>query len=200
MRSCVVVALSEATREFLAGALNSAGMNATLLTSLAELTASLEAVPTCGILLDLTATIAASTQDKRAAQEFLELYPSAKFRFANQQVLIVGETLEAFVARCQQFEPRVTHKYAQVDMYLAVYLSENESFTGAEKSVTVNVADTGYFVYSAREWTVGDAVWIRFHDKEAAICGSVRSVRPWGNNETFPGIGIEVEEQDTGRT
>jgi hypothetical protein len=194
MRTCVVVALSEATREFLAGALKAAGMNATLLASLTDLAGTLESVPACGILLDLTAMLSASPRNKRVVQEFLELYPSARFRFANQQVLIVGETLEAFVRRCQEFEPRTTRKYAQVDMHLAVYLSADESFDNAEKSVTVNVSDTGYFIYSAREWTVGELVWLRFHGEETAVRGLVRSFRPWGNNKFFPGIGIEVEE------
>jgi hypothetical protein len=198
LKRCVVVARSDATRDFLADSLKSMGMDAVLLASPEELRGTLEVVPVCGILLELTSAITASVQDKKAIQEFFELYPSAKFRLVNYQVLIVGETLDGFVCRCRQFEPRLIRKSPRKDSYLAVYLSADETFKDAEKVVTVNVSNGGYFVYSVREWRVGSHVWLRFPGDEAIIRGTVRSFRPWGNNKLLPGAGIEVDASGAG--
>jgi hypothetical protein len=193
MRTCVVVALSEATRGFIAEQLESMGMGSVLLASLGELPATLDVTPACGILLELSTAITALPQHKKAAQELLEHYPLAKFRFANGQVLIVGENLHGFVDRCLQFEPRVTRKVARKERYLARSLSADETFEDAERVGTFNVSDGGYFVFSAREWTVGDCVWLRFFGDEATIRCTVRSYRPLGNDKFFPGIGIKIE-------
>ena len=77
--------------------------------------------------------------------------------------------------------------------YLAVHRSADGKFEDAEKVVTANVSDHGCFVYSIREWSAGDRVWLRFLGDEADICGTVRSWRPWGNNKTMPGIGIKLD-------
>jgi hypothetical protein len=169
-----------------------------LLASLAELPAALDATPACGILLELSTAITALPQHKKAAQELLERYPTAKFRFAGGQVLIVGESLNGFVDRCSQFEPRVTRRTARKEMYLALFLSADETFEDAERVVTFNVSDGGYFVFSVREWAVGDRVWLRFFGDESTICGSVRSFQRWGNDQVFPGIGIKIEAIGTG--
>ena len=198
MRTCVVVSLSEATRGFIAASLESMGMGSVPLASLGELPAVLDVTPACGILLELSTALTALPQHKKAVQELLEHYPLSKFRFAGGQVLIVGENLNGFVGRCLQFKPRVTRKAARKDRYLAVCLSANESFEDDERVVTFNVSDGGYFVFSAREWTVGDRVWLRFFGDEATICGTVRSYRPWGNDKFFPGIGIKIEAIDAG--
>jgi len=198
MHNCVVVAHSEATRDFLALSLKSKGMNAVLLASLAELPGALEAAAVCGILLELTSAIKASAQEKRITQDFVELYPSAKFRLAADQVLIVGETLDGFVDRCLKFEPRWARKFPRVAKYLAVYISADETFMDSEKTVTTDASEGGYFVYSSREWRIGTRVWLRFPGHKVALRGTVRSFRPWGNNEWLPGIGIELDTKRAG--
>jgi Tfp pilus assembly protein PilZ len=193
MRTCIVVATSEATRTFVAASLESMGMGSVLVASLGDLPSTLDVTPSCGILLELSTAITALPQHKKAVQELLEHYPLAKFRFAGGQVLIVGEDLKGFVGRCLQFKPRVTRKAARKDRYLALRLSADESFEDAEKVVTFNVSDGGYFVFTVRAWKIGDRVWMRFFGDEATICGTVRSLRPWGNDKFFPGIGVKIE-------
>lgn len=194
MKTCVVVAHNGTTRDFVADLLKSMEIDAVLLASLGNLRSTLEKTPVCGILLELTTAITASATDKRDTQEHLELYPSAKFRLAGDQVLILGGTLEQFVARCGQFAPRKIRKEARDNRFLAVYLSADETFQDAEKTVTANMSDSGCFVCSAREWQVGGRVWLKFLGNEIAICGTVCSTRSWGNNKFLPGIGIEVDE------
>lgn len=196
--TCVVVAHEETTRIFLATLLQSSGLETIFLTSLGELAATLATVPTSGVLLELASLVTASAKDKKAVQELLEYYPYAKFRFDRQQVLLLGETLEHFCAKCLQFAPRVTRKSVRREVHLAVLLSSSASFARAEKSVTINVSDQGIFVYSARKWKVGQHVWLQFPGDESVYLGIVRFYEPWGNSRSFPGIGIEFEETQTG--
>jgi hypothetical protein len=173
-------------------------MDAVLLASLAELPRALETVVVCGILLELTLAIKASPPEKRITQDFVELYPSAKFRLAAPQVLIVGETLDGFVERCLKFKPRSARKSPRGVKHLAVHLSADQTFEDAEKAVTINTSEGGYFVYSSREWIIGSRVWLRFPGDKVAVRGTVRAFRPWGNNQSLPGIGIEVETKREG--
>jgi hypothetical protein len=198
MTTFVVVALHRTTRDVVANLLKSMEIDAVLLASLGELRNTLEKIPACGILLDLTTAITASAKDKRDTKEFLELYPSTKFRLAGEDVVILGETLEQFGSRCRQFVPRKIRTSVRETKYLAVYLSTDETFKDAEKTVTANISDNGCFVYSVREWEVGSCVWLRFLGNERAIRGDVCSVQPWGNNKYLPGIGIRLDDHIPG--
>jgi len=86
-------------------------------------------------------------------------------------------------------------KHAREARHLAVYLSPDEGFADAEKCVTLDVSEGGYFVYSVRLWNVGDHVWLKFPDQESVLSGIVRSFRPWGNNRFLPGIGVQVDQE-----
>ena len=80
MHQCVVVALNQATRDSLAHILKSRGIESVLLASLADLNVTLSTMPARHPHRTLP-SITASPQDKKATQELLDLYPSAKFRF-----------------------------------------------------------------------------------------------------------------------
>jgi hypothetical protein len=192
--TCVVVASKENVRNTVAAALRSLGVEATLLASLEELPTTLEKNPACGILLEVITSIKASPQAKKATQELAEFYPFGKFKLAGNEVLILGkESLQSFVRDCQQFNPRTLRKDTRHSAYLAVHLCADAKFEDAEKVVTVNVSDRGCFVYSIREWSAGDRVWLRFLGDAADICGTVCAWQPWGNNKTMPGIGIKLD-------
>jgi len=196
--TCVVIATSDATREFVAASLTSNGMDVVSLASLAELRNTLETVPVCGILLELTTAITASAHDKKKALEFFDLYPFDKFRHVGNQMLFIGETLAGFVEKCRQFEPRTIRKGLRTEKFLAVYLSADETFDDAEKAVTADISDGGCFICSGRDWSVGNQVWLKFLGVEAVDCGTVRMVRPWGNNEFLPGIGVRIDTNASG--
>jgi hypothetical protein len=192
--TCVVGALSEDVRNIVAAELNSLGVQATLLASPEELATTLEKIPASGILLEVITSIKASPRARKTIQELSEFYPFGKFRLAGNEVLILGkESLGSFVHDCQQFHPRTLRKDTRHSAYLAVHLSVDGKFEDAEKVVTANVSDHGCLVYSIREWSAGDRVWLRFLGDEADICGTVCSWRPWGNNKTMPGIGIKLD-------
>jgi hypothetical protein len=192
--TCVVVALSEDVRNVVAAGLKSLGVEATLVVSPEDLPTVLEKTPACGILMEVITSIKASPQAKKALQELAEFYPFGKFKLTGNEVTILGkESLGSFVHDCQQFNPRTLRKDTRNTAYLAVHLSADGNFEHAEKVVTVNVSDRGCFVFSIREWSTGDRVWLRFLGDEADICGTVCAWQPWGNNKTMPGIGIKLD-------
>ena len=193
MKTCVVIAARQDTRDLMAASLQARGLDAALLASLGELRCALERVPACGILLELAAAIRASKQVKEDARELFELYPFAKFRLACSEASILGDTLDSFAQKCLAFEPRKIPASVRESRFLAVYLSADETFTDAEKVVTADISARGCFLYSAREWTPGSRVWLKFLGVEAVFCGSVCSTRPWGNNKLLPGIGVRLD-------
>jgi hypothetical protein len=194
MKTCVVVALNEKTRDFIAVSLKTLEMKAVLLSSLGELRGTLGTVSVCGILLELASAITASEQDKKDTAELFELYPFAKFRLLDNTVRILGDTLPGFVDKCRRFNPRTIRRGMREVRYLGVYLSADETFKDAEKVVTANISPGGCFVYSAREWGVGSRVWLKYFGDEAVVCGTVCSSQPWGNNKLLPGIGIRLDK------
>jgi Tfp pilus assembly protein PilZ len=196
--ACVVVAQDTAIRDFLAALLNASGVSVVPLASLGELPGTLATVPASGILLELASLVTASAKDKKAAEEILEFYPCAKFRFDHQQIFMAGETLDQFLNKCLQFKPRLARQSMRKIVHLAVYLSARESLAGAEKAVTINVCDKGVFVSSARKWSVGQRVWLKFPGHATTIAGVVRSYQPWGSSKSFPGIGIEIDANAAG--
>jgi len=193
MKTCVVIASPEDTRNVVAASLQARELDAVLLASLGELRGTLETVPACGILLDLVAAITAPTWLKENTRELFELYPFAKFRIAGSEALIIGDTFDSFASKCREFEPRRIRTSLRESRFLAVYLSANETFVDAEKVVTSNISDRGCFVYSARKWALGSRVWLKFPGVEAVFCGNVCSSRPWGNNKFLPGIGLRLD-------
>jgi hypothetical protein len=198
MKKCVVVALSEKTRDFLVVSLKALEMDAVLLPSLGELRRTLETISVSGILLELTTAITASPRDKKDAPELFELYPFAKFKLVDNEVRIPGDTLPGFVDRCRRFEPRPIRASLRATRYLAVYLSADETFKDAERVVTTNISAGGCFLYSAREWRPGSRVWLRFLGDKNVVCGTVCSSLPWGNNKVLPGIGIRLDTNIVG--
>ena len=197
MKTCVVIASSEDTRNWIGALLKERGLDAALLASLGELRGTLETIPACGILLELATAITASTQFKENTRELFELYPFAKFRLAGNEALMIGDTFDTFASTCREFEPRRIRACLRESRFLAVYLSADETFADAEKAVTLDVSNHGCFVYSAREWALGSRVWLKLPGVEALFCGDVRSTRPWGENKSLPGIGVKLDTSIT---
>ncbi|HUK30910.1 MAG TPA: PilZ domain-containing protein [Candidatus Acidoferrum sp.] len=163
--------------------------------SLGELPATLTKLPASGILLEVAASIKATQHDKEATHHLMELYPFAKFKLVGKEVMIFGKarSLGEFVHQCARFKPRTIRRETRETKHFAVYLSAEDTFEDAEQSVTINISQSGCFVYSIRQWSVGDRVWLRFLGNDFAICGTVFSWQPWGNNKLIPGIGIKLD-------
>jgi len=200
MMMFVVIALIDETRKVISDLLEALGMKVTLLASLGELQATLQEIPVSGILLDLITTTKASSLDKQSTHELIQLYPQVRFKIVGNDVLILGkeQSLERFVYDCRLFKPRTIRKSPRKIRHIAFILSADGTFDDAEKVVTLNISDGGCFVYSTREWNVGDRIWLRFVDNDAVIRGTVRWWQPWGNNKMIPGIGVKLDAEGNG--
>jgi hypothetical protein len=193
LSTCVVVARNEEVRTFVAASLKSMGMDALLLSSLGDLTQTLKDNSVNGILLEVTIMVTGSQHDKQAALEVLEFFPNSKFKVADNAVRLLSQSFEGFVADCMKFKARPLRRVARKERVLAVYLSTDPSFDHAEKTVTVNLSPIGCFLYSPKDWKIGDRVWMRFPENEIVMSGIIRTWHPWGNNRLIPGIGIELD-------
>jgi Tfp pilus assembly protein PilZ len=196
----VVVALIDETRIAIAASLEALGMEVRLLASLGELQATLQEIPVSGILLDLITSTKSSTLDKQSTHDLIQLYPNARFKIVGNDVLILGkeQSLERFVSDCRHFRPRTIRKSPRKIRHIAFFLSADDTFVDAEKVVTLNISDGGCFVYSTREWNIGDRVCLRFIDNDVVILGTVRWWQPWGNNKMIPGIGVRLDAEGNG--
>jgi len=187
----VVVVNSEEKQKTIAASIVFAEHNLTVLTSLSELPEFLKTVPVSGILIDLITSTKASTAEKEATNDIIQLFPHIKIKIVNSEILVLGGiTLKQFIHNCTTFTPRTIRKSERKVRHIAFLLSANSEFTCPEKVVTLNISDGGCFIYSTAEWRVGDRVWLRFIDNDKVMTATVRWWQPWGNNKKMPGIGI----------
>jgi len=191
----VIIANSEEKQQILSAQVEAEGVGVIVLSTLAELPVLLKKVPVSGILLDLVTATKASSHEKETTNEVIQLFPYAKVKIVNNEVLILGRgvSLQQFVADCRSFKPRTIRKSERRIRYIAFLLSADSSFENYEKVVTLNIGDGGCFIYSASEWQVGDRVWLRFIDNDRVMTGVVCWWQPWGNNKKMPGIGIKFD-------
>lgn len=193
----VVIANDEGKHKTIAAQLKADDINLIAISALSELPQLLKEIPVSGILLDLVTSTRSSSNDKEATNELIQLYPHAKVKIINDEVLVLGSgvSLEQFAEDCKKFKPRTIRKSERKIRHIAFLLSADSSFENYEKVVTLNISDGGCFVYSVSEWQEGDRVWLRFIDNDSVMTGVVRWWQPWGNNKKMPGIGIKFDEK-----
>lgn len=199
MATCVVIASSAEVRRVVEDLLEDLGLDPLPVPSLGELLGVVKDVPVGGILLELGTSIKSSPEEKKAANEIARLYPFARFRVIGEEIRIHGDenSLEEFARRCQRSEPRVIRRETRVFRYLSVYLWRDQIPDDAEKTITINVSGGGCFIYSSRDWAIGDRVWLRMADGETAVSGTVRFWRAWGQNNGVPGIGVKFDVESS---
>ncbi len=188
----IVIANSEEKQKITLAAIQSTGHDTTLLASLSELPELLKTIPASGILIDLITSTKASSAEKESTNDLIQLYPHVKVKIVDGEVLVLGGglTLGQFVQNCNTFKPRTIRKSERRIRHIPFLLSEDSEFIKPEKTVTLNIADGGCFIYSTGEWTVGARVWLRFIDNDKVMTAIVRWWQPWGNNKKMPGIGV----------
>lgn len=195
----VVVARDEQTQKAIASALKAEGCAVTPLSSLGALPEVLKNVPVSGILIELITSTKSSMAEKQATNDLIQLYTNARFKFVDNQVRILGHgmSLEQFVGDCRMARPRTSGKKIRKVRHIALLLSADAELSSAEKTVTIDISAEGCFVFSSREWSIGDRVWLRLLDNECVLTGTVRSWQPWGNNKKMPGIGVQLDFSET---
>lgn len=191
----VIVAKNEDALNSVMAAIQAEDVETIAVRSLAELPAILIEVPISGLLLELVTSAKSTAKEKLETNDLLQLYPHAKVKVVGTEVRMLGDgrSVQQFIQDCRSFTPRVIRKAKRHTQYIGVFLSGDSEFSAAEKTVTFNFSDEGCFVYSARDWAVGERVWVRFIENDCVVRGSVRWFQPWGNNKKLPGIGIKFD-------
>lgn len=192
MSTCAIVSQNTEMQCTVAAAVQSLGINTTIFSSVPDLVQFARETRISGILFELATFLRSSPAEKSMVQELTEIYPCAKFKLIDDTIIIPCKDLKQFVAECRRFQPRTLRKSSRVVKHLSVYLSTNAGFEQAEQSITINMSDDGYFIYSSRAWSLGDRVWVKFVENDKIISGVVRCWRPWGKDKDVPGVGIDV--------
>jgi Tfp pilus assembly protein PilZ len=195
----VVVARDEDTQKIIASALEAEGCAVTMLSALGALPEVLKNVPVSGILIELITSTKSSSAEKQATNDLIQLYTNARFKFVDNQMRILGHgmSLEQFVSDCRTVKPKTIRKKIRKVRHIALLLAADNEFAQVEKTVTMDIGDEGCFVFSSREWGIGDRVWLRLLDNDCVLTGTVRSWQPWGNNKKMPGIGVQLDFSET---
>jgi len=188
----VIIANDTDIRQKVAAAIAMVGDESIALTALADLPELLKKVPVSGIIIELATSARANPREKQETNALIQLYPNTKVRWTNDELVFFGQgaTFKEFIQDCRSFTPRTVRKAERRIRHIAFLLADNREFEHAEKVVTLNISDGGCFVFSTKDWHVGEKVWLQFADNKSVITGTVRWWQPWGNNKKMPGIGI----------
>ena len=190
----IVIAQNNDTQTALVSAIEDAD-NVAIPSSLSELPALLKEQAVSGIIIDMITATRSTAQEKQETNELIQLFPNLKVKLVKNELVCLGKgiSIMQFVQNCRSFTPRTIRKGERKVRHIAFLLSADNEFSKPEKTVTLNIADKGCFVYSTGEWKPGDRVWLRFIDNDNVITGIVRWWQPWGNSKKMPGIGISFD-------
>ena len=155
-----------------------------------------------GIFLDLQTKMKAINKNKNFVYGLIEHFPVCQLKINDQTGEIncfhhsqeFGGTMLDFINNeCRNFVPRMIRSDTRKEVHCNVILYKSKDETQPELSVTINISKGGCFIFSTREWEIGDDVWIQIKetkDKEL-IGGQIRRVARWGESMQIPGIGVE---------
>jgi len=193
-------------REHYEEALHNMGVSFDTVTSLTELEAAIKQQTYNGILMDVVAKLKGTAQEKEKIHQILDsrVFPVVRLKWDAKRKQIhslVDEThneadgLTYFINRmCRSFEARSARVHPRLPLQFNLLLAE--SVEGLEKeperTVTVNISQSGMYIYSRRKWIKDEEAWftIKEFDDDSPICGSVEWYLPWGMAMKYPGIGV----------
>ena len=193
-------------RENYEEALRNMGVSFDTVTSLTELEESLKQQTYNGILMDVVAKLKGTGMEKEKIHQILDsgVFPVVRLKWDAKRKQIhsmVDEThneaddLTYFINRmCRSPEARSARAHPRFPLQFNLLLAKSPAGLdkNPERTVTVNISQSGMYIYTRRKWSKGDKVWftIKEFDDDAAICGSVEWFLPWGMAMTYPGIGV----------
>lgn len=160
-----------------------------------------------GIILDTPTIMKTKAKHKPIIYEVLNVFPVLRVNYdkINDKVNILYpanspipcSTIEEFSKNvCSQFRSRGIREIERTVIHFNILLSKSAEFSEAstEKAVTVNVAENGMFIYSYRDWNIGDKAYViidELKDRRPFIV-EVRWKVPWGTPLRIPGIGVKI--------
>jgi hypothetical protein len=157
--------------------------------------------PCNGLLLCLTSLVGIDYGSKSFVQTLEQVFPVARIRWNEAKgtlALIASrgrhiESIADFVSICSGFGPRCLRRSERLNKTLNVLISDAPDLANSDRAFTMNISERGCFLYSSREWQVGDTVYMQIQElpsKRVIEARVIRSVQ-WGVPFSAPGIGIQ---------
>jgi len=194
-------------------AAESAGACCDSVSSLADIHRALVQTPYNGLLLDVVTGIKASHSERARVQDILEIFPTIRLKRGGQgenvRALLFstnqGISVEEFItSHCLPFNARGIRRNPRIGLHFNVLLSPREDFPAedTEKTVTMDIARGGCFLYSTRRWEGTETAWIQILEFEERTPIRVEICRhiPWGKSLAVPGIGAKFAGLSAGQT
>ncbi|MBN1567432.1 MAG: PilZ domain-containing protein [Acidobacteria bacterium] len=157
--------------------------------------------PCNGLLFCIASLVGIDQAGKSFVQTLEQVYPVARIRLNKQKgtfSLIASrsgrvETIADFIHVCSKFHARCLRRSERLSKTLNVLASADPDFSDPMRTFTVNVSPRGCFLYSSREWDIGETVFIQIQELpgRSTIEGMVIRYVPWGVPFHIQGIGIQ---------
>lgn len=184
------------------------GLDCCIVGSLQEAITHASLEPHTGILIDMQLMIKVSKSIIDGVEDLQSGLPSAtlnihksseSIRILSRSELSSGcSSLEQFIERCTQFNPKVISSRTRELIHYNVLLDRTPDFKDPHnKTVCIDISPGGCFVFCTWEdIVVGDSVWIKLPEtvKPSPVKAIVCWIRKWGISQDMPGIGVKFCE------
>lgn len=183
-----------------------------VVSSLNDLFKMIQTTPYNGMLIDLITKLKASRRENIIIDEILKQFPVVQLKYDRQtgnirtlslNQLKRSKTIDGFVLDdCRKFPARTARLKPRRKINFNVILSTDRQFAKPhlERSVTLDVSDTGCFVISSgNHWKLEHRVWVIFKElkNKAPMTCVIKRVIPWGEAIQIPGIGLTFKKIDS---
>lgn len=170
-------------------------VNLTVVDTVSALIESLKRVKCSGIILDVKCLMRTNECDKSMLYELIDAFPTLRVKsdVDGSGFIPLGDP-DAFITKaCSTFSPRTARKSRRTHMALPLLLArENDpKMRAAVKTCSVDLSESGIFIFSTDDWHIDDHVWIQIMTLQDStpIHATIRWIQPWGAKLYYPGIG-----------
>jgi len=177
-----------------------------------DISGALIDAPYSGLLIDVPTMIRCECMDKNRITRIMDRFPVLRLlynpKYGGIRGLTQGGTVrdnrdlaDFVLMECVPFLPRSIRVARRHDLVFNVLLHSDPGRLGhdPEQTVTVNISEHGCFIYSVKQWELGNPAWMVITDLEdqTPIELSVRWKRAWGESMRMPGIGTSFQTMTT---
>ncbi len=169
--------------------------------------ATIEA-PYNGLMIDMPTKIKDFRADREKVNNILQLYPVIQLTLnkkTNQMKvfysgLINGSgSIEEFIMhKCSHFSARKLRSSRRkfINFNIIISKTRHVNDSNSEKTATMNVSQTGCFIYSIDKWEINGNVWLTINElaDQAPIHAQVIRHVDWGTYMSVPGIGLQFKD------
>ena len=176
--------------------------------SISDLKIALKEKQYNGILVDVSSLMREPKNDRLHFQKLIDIFPVVQLNWNRIDkkcgALFYGkekniENIDEFISKaCRTFKPRTVRSNDRRNTNLNSLICKSNGFSNddVERTITINISQTGCFMFSVQNWELNENVWIIFKELKIKthISGKIVRINKWGRNMSFPGIGIHFTE------